>query len=152
MFSISNIFELGPRGGGRNFSIISEIQNILNYPRGPLIGNFSQFFPFFLVTPPLSVQLIFRSCQSFNHSIVENICKCLLENSYNTRLAAGYQGVAGHLNRLPGTKYLYRLARYQGLAGDLHMLRDTKKLSVKCIGHGVCAQCDRVLRSRRASG
>ena len=34
MFSISNISEFGPRGGGRNFSIISEIQNILNYPRG----------------------------------------------------------------------------------------------------------------------
>ena len=43
-------------GGGQNFSIISEIQNILNYPRGggaSLIGNFSQIFPFFLVTPPL---------------------------------------------------------------------------------------------------
>ena len=33
MFSISNIFEFGPRGGGRNFLIISDIQNILNYPR-----------------------------------------------------------------------------------------------------------------------
>ena len=53
------------RGGGRNFSIISEIQNILNYPRGggsSLIGNFSQIFPFFLVTPPLRVSV----CSIFN--------------------------------------------------------------------------------------
>ena len=34
MFSISNFSEFGPRGGGRNFSIISEIQKVLNYPRG----------------------------------------------------------------------------------------------------------------------
>ena len=33
MFFISNISEFGPRGGP-NFSIISEIQNILNYQRG----------------------------------------------------------------------------------------------------------------------
>ena len=45
------------------------------HSRSALLGIFSQFFPFFLVTPPLSVQLIFRSCQSFNHSIVKNICK-----------------------------------------------------------------------------
>ena len=38
MFSISNFSEFGPRGGGRNFSIISEIQNILNYPRGRVGG------------------------------------------------------------------------------------------------------------------
>ena len=49
MFSISKISEFGPRRGGRKFAIISEIQNILNYPRGgaSLIGNFSQIFPFF---------------------------------------------------------------------------------------------------------
>ena len=43
--------------GGRNFSIISEIQKVLNYPRGggsSLIGNFSKIFPFFLVMAPLS--------------------------------------------------------------------------------------------------
>ena len=37
-------------GGGRNFSIIFEIQKVLNYPRGggsSLIGNFSQIFSFF---------------------------------------------------------------------------------------------------------
>ena len=39
------------RGGGQNFSIISEIQNILNYPS--LIGNFSRFF---LVMAPLTKQ------------------------------------------------------------------------------------------------
>jgi len=55
MFSISNFSEFGPRGGGgRNFSIISEIQNILNYPRGSsLIGNFPKFSRFFLVMAPL---------------------------------------------------------------------------------------------------
>ena len=48
--SISNISEFSPRGGGQNFSIISDIQKVLNYPGGrgsSLIGNFSQIFPFF---------------------------------------------------------------------------------------------------------
>ena len=50
------LFWIWSEGGGRNFSIISEIQNILNYPRGEgssLIRNFSQIFPFFLVMAPL---------------------------------------------------------------------------------------------------
>ena len=68
-------------GGGlhqqRNPDVKKEHAPAAQQERAP--GSFSQFFPFFLVTPPLSVQLIFRSCQSFNHSIVENICKCLLE-------------------------------------------------------------------------
>ena len=49
MFSISNISEFGPRGGGRNFSIISEIQNILNYPRGGGVKPNWEFFPNFPV-------------------------------------------------------------------------------------------------------
>ena len=44
--------------GGWNFSKSSEIQKVLNYPRGGggvgLIGTFPQIFPFFLVTPPLT--------------------------------------------------------------------------------------------------
>ena len=50
MFSISNISEFGPRGGGgRDFSIISEIQNIPNYLRGGVKPNWEFFpnFPFF---------------------------------------------------------------------------------------------------------
>ena len=42
--------EFDPRGGGRKFSKSSEIQKVLNYPRGggaSLISNFSQIFQFF---------------------------------------------------------------------------------------------------------
>ena len=49
VLSISNKSEIGQRWG-RYFSIISEIQKFLNYPRGgrsSLIGNFSQIFPLF---------------------------------------------------------------------------------------------------------
>ena len=50
--------------GGWYFSKMSEIQKCLNYPRGggsSLIGNLSQIFPFFLVTPPL-IQLGTGDC------------------------------------------------------------------------------------------
>ena len=43
-------FQMSIRGG-RNFSKSSEIQKVLNYPRGvggaSLIGSFSKIFPFF---------------------------------------------------------------------------------------------------------
>ena len=61
MSEIQKGSEFAPRGvGGWKFSKISEIQKVLNYPKGggsSLIGNFPQIFPkfspFFLVTPPL---------------------------------------------------------------------------------------------------
>ena len=34
MFSISKMSEIDPRGGGQQFSKMSEIQKCLNYPRG----------------------------------------------------------------------------------------------------------------------
>ena len=74
MFSISNFSEFGPRGGGQNFSIISEIQNILNYPRGAggssLIGNFSQIFPFFFSDG--SPKCVFSGSEQCTNYVKEN--------------------------------------------------------------------------------
>ena len=50
MFLISNISEFGLGGrGGSDFSIISEIQNILNYPRGWGFKPTLELFPNFPV-------------------------------------------------------------------------------------------------------
>ena len=51
------LFWIWSEGGGRNFSIISEIQNILNYPRGGGVKPNWEFFPNFpgfLVMAPLT--------------------------------------------------------------------------------------------------
>ena len=52
---------------------MSEIQKVLNYPRGggsSLIGNFSQIFPFFLVMAPLSKDIFPK--KSFKMRLFEN--------------------------------------------------------------------------------
>ena len=69
------LFWIWSEGVGRNFSIISEIQNFLNYPRGggsSLIGNFSQIFPFFFSDGSPSQDALYKMhftvCMSWHSS------------------------------------------------------------------------------------
>ena len=91
MSEFQKVLNLIRGGGGRKFSKSSEIQKVLNYPRGG--GDFSQIFPFFFVTPPLSksAQLELRLRLSLAISEFDfNIAKLGIYRIYQKNSFHGY--------------------------------------------------------------
>ena len=56
--------EFDPRGGGQQFSKMSEIQKSLKFPMGggqAYLGIFPKFFRFFFMMAPLRIQILISS-------------------------------------------------------------------------------------------